>query len=179
MHTLHDDLESARVDLSQGGAQAGENPCEHFDGCFGDAAVLVAAELGGNWIGRWFTFDGVAVAAFAGDNGKYLLAHFFDDAAAIHGCFFGQLREKGLHASLKVHFNAMAEDLHQQFEDVLEEDGGVVVEEVQDGRPVLGEDVGDVGGVLLANGSDHGDALVAGGPVPLDVAVELAEELLV
>jgi hypothetical protein len=89
------------------------------------------------------------------------------------------LGEESLHTSLKVHFNAIAEDLHQQFEDIFEQNGGVVAEKIKDGRSVLGEYVWDVGGVLLADGPDHGDALVAGGPVALYVAVELAEELLV
>ena len=54
-----------------------------------------------------------------------------------------------------------------------------MVEEIEDNRPVFDEDVGNIVGVVFANGPDHGDALVAGGPVPFDVAVERVEELVI
>ena len=48
--------------------------------------------------------------------------------------------------------------------------------EVQYSGSVLNEDVGDVVGVVLADGSEHGDALEGVGPVAFDVGVEDGEE---
>jgi hypothetical protein len=54
-----------------------------------------------------------------------------------------------------------------------------VVEKIEDSWPVLGKNVRDVGRILFADGPNHSDALVTGGPMSFDVAVELVEELLV
>jgi len=100
-----------------------------------------------------------------------LLAHLFDDAAAVHRCFFGQGWEESLHTTLEVHFDSIAKDLHEQLENIFEQNGGVVTKEVKNCRSILCKDIWDVLRVLLTNRPDHGYTLVTGGPVPLDMTV--------
>lgn len=98
---------------------------------------------------------------------------------ALQGCLLGEQPQERVHAPLQVHLAPQAEYFLQHHQDVLEQLRSGVGEQFQDCGAVLGEDVGDVLGIVLADGADHSDTLVAFLPIAFDEGVELLEECLV